>query len=301
MVTVKPLVITAAALITLGCGDPTGPDDDPVSIVFAYTPANDITLIDLYVMSESGRVRRPLIVREGIESHPAWSPDGSRVAFTSKPFGAGSSEIFVVRADGTGLTRVTSSPTESRGPVWSPDGSRIAFVQLNPSSSRLAIVNSDGSGLTTIPGTDGAHFHTRPSWSPDGARLAFGRRQGVTSAIWVVAPDGSGLTRLTSGACGDSDPAWSPDGAKLAFRACDTSTDGGIVVTDADGSNARRLTSNRDDGLPSWSPDGRRILFARWGDTFDLHVVDIEGGQIMNLTDTPFPQIELEPHWRPNR
>ena len=300
MTALRTSILLAGTLATLGCGDSTDPGDHPIAFVFAYAPANDVTQIDLYVMSENGRVKGPLVRREGMESHPAWSPDGTRIAFASEEPLAGDAKLYTVRADGSGLTQLTTGATEGRGPAWSPDGSRIAFVQLDASSATLAIMNSDGSGVTPVPGTQGIYNHAPPSWSPDGTRLAFGRLISTAYAIWTVGPDGSGLTRLTSGACGDFDPSWSPDGTKLAFVACTGDGGGGIFIVDADGSNQRQLTVEPTDRSPSWSPDGRRIVFeGRRDGAIDLYIVNVADGEVLNLTRTPSPEFEMEPDWRP--
>jgi Tol biopolymer transport system component len=237
------------ALAVLGCGDPTDPDDDPIAIVFAYAPVNNVAQADLYVMSENGRVRRPLLVREGSdESQPVWSPDGTGVVFMSFPI-SGTPQIYVVREDGSGLTQLTDGAitVSNWGPVWSPDGSRIAFVRIGNPTATLAIVNSDGTGLALVPGTEAVHLFARPSWSPDGTRLAFSRRTGATYDIWAIAPDGSGLTKLSSGVCGDFYPAWSPDGTKLAFAAVS-------AVRDDDRANPPRMQHR----YARWHPHRRR-------------------------------------------
>jgi len=84
------------------------------------------------------------------DAWPAWSPEGSRLAFVSnRDF---NSEIYIANGDGSAQTRLTSDPAPDRGPAWSPDGSRIAFQSFREGQSEVYVVNVDGSGLTRLTG-----------------------------------------------------------------------------------------------------------------------------------------------------
>ena len=79
---------------------------------------------------------------------PAWSPDGSRIAFVfNRDF---NNEIYVAIADGSAQTSPTENPAPDRAPAWSPDGTRIAFESYLDGKSEVYVVNSDGSGLTRL-------------------------------------------------------------------------------------------------------------------------------------------------------
>jgi Tol biopolymer transport system component len=82
------------------------------------------------------------------DTWPAWSPDGTRLAFVSlRDFNV---EIYVANADGSGETRLTDDPALNRGPAWSPDATRIAFESFREGKSEVYVVNADGSGLTPL-------------------------------------------------------------------------------------------------------------------------------------------------------
>ncbi|MYG81599.1 MAG: hypothetical protein F4187_07480 [Gemmatimonadetes bacterium] len=138
---------------------------------------------------------------------PAWSPDGSRIAYTA--FFTGNGDIYVMNADGSGVTRLTSHSRSETFPAWSPDGKRLAFGPPADSYGYLYATNADGSGVSSRLTKDSAQGYG-PEWSPDGARIAF-RSVG---SVWVVSADGSGEAHLALGARA---PAWSPDGQKIAF------------------------------------------------------------------------------------
>jgi TolB protein len=125
---------------------------------------------------------------EMIDEDADWSPDGTKIVFTSdpvwdfrgvplpsNPFNYPTKEIFGMNADGTGLTQLTFNTYEERAPVWSPDGSRIAFVgrvgMRGGNTFELCVMNADGTNLVQL--TDNALFEGTGTWSPDGQKVIF--------------------------------------------------------------------------------------------------------------------------------
>ena len=252
---------------------------------------------------------------------PAWSPDGTKIAFWSND------DIYIVGANGSNLTRLTNSDRFEVAPAWSPDGTKIAFTSLPVSEDRfeseIYVVNADGSNLARLADSD--RFDAGPAWSPDGTKIAFTSlrlsEDRFESEIYVVNADGSNLARLTNSDRFDAGPAWSPDGTKIAFW---SSRDGGtdldninlaINVMDADGSNPTRLTRMGADPLPvqgddvfeislvAWSPDGARIAFqapdpdVNSYDT-EIYVVDAGSGDLTRLTQNS--ALDWLPSWSPD-
>ena len=132
---------------------------------------------------------------------PDWSPDGSRIVFSSD-FGDWI-DICVMNADGSGQTRLTYGPGYESSPDWSPDGSRIAF-SLEADTHHIYVMNADGSGQTilTYDPADRDPMYLDPAWSPDGSRIAYtylGIDSGQPGGIYVMNADGSGKTRLSDG------------------------------------------------------------------------------------------------------
>ena len=93
---------------------------------------------------------------------PAWSPDGTRMAFNSSS--DGNEDIYVMNADGSGQTRLTNNPAEDFFSAWSPDGSRIAFASDRDGNPDVYVINTDGSGITRLTNNLASDLH--PSWSP---------------------------------------------------------------------------------------------------------------------------------------
>jgi len=175
-------------------------------------------------------------------------------------------DIWSMRADGTHVRRLTSSPAMEFDPTWSPDGSRIAYRHWpHNGTSRIFVMKADGSDQWNLTRKD----VWGPDWSPDGRRIAFNSVVGTGGFDvygYVVTPDGSGLRRISRHYV--EYPAWSPDGSRIAFMAPEPGATGSnpdcnIFVMDAGGSHVRRLTTAPgEDGWSAWSPDGTRIVFS---------------------------------------
>jgi len=144
---------------------------------------------------------------DAIDNDPDWSPDGTKIAFTSHsasdpdPSNPSDAEIYVINPDGTGLTRLTFNNYEERAPSWSPDGSRIVFmarVGTHPgvpgSKFEICVMNADGTNFVQL--TDNAVFDGTPTFSPDGEKIVFSRNP-APQQMWMMNADGTGETQLT--------------------------------------------------------------------------------------------------------
>jgi Tol biopolymer transport system component len=133
---------------------------------------------------------------QSLETDPAWSPDGGKIAFVSDR--DRNREIYVADADGSSPRRLTDDLATDQFPAWSPDGSKIAFGTDRDGNEEIYVMSaSDGSGqanLTADPATD-----RYPAWSPDGTKIAFRSSRAHSFDIFLMNADGSGVTRLTSG------------------------------------------------------------------------------------------------------
>jgi alpha-tubulin suppressor-like RCC1 family protein len=218
-------------------------------------------------------------------------PSTTSIAFTSTRDGQFNPEIYAINSDGSGLTRLTSSPASDVSPAWSPDGRQIAFA----SGGEIYVMNADGSGQTNLtPGSDGGN---NPSWSPDGHQIAFESTRGDgNTRIYVMNADGSAPTQLTSAV--SSAPSWSPDGSRIAF----VSSSAEIYVMNTDGSAPTRLTNNTDlDVSPHWSPDGQRIAFTSFRDgNWEIYVMNADGSAQTRLTSDSWPKSNQAPSWSPD-
>ncbi|RJQ39928.1 MAG: DUF5050 domain-containing protein [Dehalococcoidia bacterium] len=181
---------------------------------------------------------------------PAWSPNGSKIAFQS--WENDLPEIYMMDADGSNLVRLTDNSAYDDYPAWSPDGSKIVFVSDRDGNNEIYVMNADGSNqrrLTNSPESD-----TFPVWSPDGTKILFqSDRSG--RGIYVMNSDGTSVSKLTANSYSTNHPSWSSDGSKIAFHGFRDSDEAEIYIMNRDGSNIIRLTNNTtNDYSPYWMP-----------------------------------------------
>ncbi len=213
--------------------------------------------------------------------HPAWSPDGKKIAFASNR--DGNNEIYVMNADGSAQKRLTFAPGRDAHPAWSPDGKRIAFQSPRDgdgSDTNLYVMNAGGTNQVKLTNNKG--FCGVPAWSPDGKRIVFQWRienAGVQRwHIFVINADGSGQQQLTSDAANNQVPNWSPDGKRILYYS-DVTGKNQLYLMNPHGSNRRRLTNNSaNDHAPFWSRNGKRIMFISDRDgARDIYVMNMDG------------------------
>ena len=128
---------------------------------------------------------------------PAWSADGTKIAFSSARVPDSSFDIWFMNADGSGVQRVTSTFAADRQPAWSPDGTKIAFVANLDGNNEIYVINVDGSGLHNVT-NNRENQEGIPVWSPDGTKILYSSRTTNffpnTPHVWVMNADGTNQT-----------------------------------------------------------------------------------------------------------
>jgi TolB protein len=194
-------------------------------------------------------------------SDGSWSPDGSRLVFTSRATRTDCTDIYSMRLNRTMLRKLTSTNACERDPSYSPDGKWIVFQAQTPYATHIVVKRADGRGITTVVGNG----HS-PDWSPDGTSIAFA----VESQIRVVDRAGKQLRELELESLSDGrfdvlDVSWSPSGDAFAFSQVQASPRAGsrgagrIYRVRLDGSELRELTVTGidADAQPAWQPKPR--------------------------------------------
>ncbi len=200
-----------------------------------------------------------------------------RIAFSSDR--SGIPQIYVINSDGTGLSRISSTPNYAGQSRWAPNGKSIAFTNLDPTvpEGDVFIVSPTGANQTDLTNTPGV-VDGAASWSPGSAKIAFETNRDGNFNIYEMNTDGSNPQRLTADPATDTGPLWSPRGDLIAFL---SNRDGNyeIYVMKPDGSAQIRLTNSQADELDmTWSPDGARIAFrSDRGGNADIYTVAADG------------------------
>jgi len=215
---------------------------------------------------------------------PSWSPDGTRIAFTS--YRDGGEDIWVMDADGKNLKQLTTHSRGDWSPAWSPDGMLIAFTSDRTGFNQIWLMNADGSNprpLTLAEPTPET-WNRDPSWSPDGTKIIFTSNRSGKDENWIMEVKTGKVWRHSNGMAEHWHPSFSPDGAKVLFSSNMTG-EWGLWLSNLEGGQLNRMVPDkRFDNNPaaSWSPDGRRIVF-RTADA-NLWIMNSDGTQAMPLT-----------------
>jgi Tol biopolymer transport system component len=223
---------------------------------------------DIYTVGVDARGAVPLVSSSGWDTGAAWSPDGSRIAFSSER--DGDEEIYVVNFDGSGEQKLTELPgVDATTAAWSPDGTQISLVAHDGEQWDDWVVNADGSGLKRLTPSD--RDDGPAVWAPDGSLLAFTASEVTgnvdntgTYDVYTIRPDGTGERRITSGGFAMGwDLSWQPVPATEATSTSSPQIDastvdighgGGIDVAVGEGS----VWVSTIDGVGSDRPHDRR-------------------------------------------
>jgi Tol biopolymer transport system component len=286
-----------AAVLALGLSACGGSQTDPSAFQIAFVTSRDGDYA-IYGMRADGSDQARLTDNPVddpsasadvfFQYEPDWSPDGTRITFTSRRDGR--SHVYVMNTDGSGTKQLTSGTSDDSAPAWSPDGAQIAFSRGN----HLYVVPVSGGEPRRVTHELGGE-EREPAWSPDGKWIVYTYRRPAysTRELWRVRPDGSGrgpITRMNAHAIA---PSFSPDGTKIVFSSDANDNRYQLYEIGATGKGLKRLTYLPTDYFdPSWSPDGTSLVFEHDGLVYTRNAHGIESA----LTDGPN---DGSPAWRP--
>jgi Tol biopolymer transport system component len=228
-----------------------------------------------------------------------WSPDGTKLAFTSNQ--TGDNDVWTINADGTHLTNVTHSPgINDGGAHWSPDGTKLLYIRAPRDEDSAAIFEIDTDGTNRVRLSGARFFHENPLLVPDGSRIlfmGFGGRGGICE-IWTMGPAGEDKALLF-------DPAarlylwdFSPDGMSLLVGDnCAGPLPQSIFSMNADGTGLTQLTDAgccSQDVAATYSPDGKHIVFMSnrlqpgFGDGLprEIYEIDADGSNLVQISSS---------------
>lgn len=230
--------------------------------------------------------------REPIIS-PAWSPDGSKLAYVS--FEAKKPVIYVHDLAANRRWVAANFKGSNSAPAWAPDGKRIAIVLTKDGNSQMYLVNADGSGVTRLASSSG--IDTEPRFAPDGQSIYFTSDRGGSPQIYSIPAGGGEATRITFEGSYNVTPRPSPNGKSLAY----ISQNGDrfqLALMDLATRQIQILTDSAKDESPSFAPNGRMILYAtELGGRGVLAAVSIDG-RVKQKLSIQAADIR-EPAWSP--
>lgn len=190
---------------------------------------------------------------------PAISPDGTRIAYTSRRNGFW--DIYVFNLKNGSSIRVTDSLAYDGNPTWAPDGQWLAYESYTNGNLDIFIQSLTDPETPPLQLTDDLSPDFNPAWSPLGNEIAFTSLRTGESEIWTVAVDrldNRFQNRSHDPGSSDDDPAWSPDGSLLGWTSRSSSTTEVVVTSLKETGGLPKIISSG--SQPLWSPDGGRII-----------------------------------------
>jgi len=240
------------------------------------------------IQPESLRVTNDLWSKHG----PAWSPDGSLIAFSSDRIITAFTELNL---SGARHDRGIMHDVIEGMPAISPDGLKLAYRSALRGHIWIYDFQSGKERLLT-PDHKNAY---EPDWSFDGEWIAYHANTESGFKIWMIRPDGTEGRQITQGRGTELTPALSPDGAYVAYSSQSFSGDNDLWVASVSSGSLRRVTSGRDvERNPAWSPDGSTIAFDSQSPDGNIRIwtIPADSGEA-HLLDTKDNQSNSHPHW----
>jgi TolB protein len=243
------------------------------------------------------------------DAYPAYSSDGTKIAYVSLDEHGFDLEIYTIDATGGGdedRVQVTDNDRNDWDPSYSPNGKRIAYcsqhiLPIEPTGAvNWAIHTTSTGGGRDVRVTEANVEACHPSYSPDGKRIAYSDGEEIYT---INASGEGGKVRITNNDRWDYDPSYSPDGERIAYAGFgglfSQPSRGDIYTISASGEDEVQVTEdNTDDSTPSYSPDGTKIAYTgRDGTDYEIYTIDADGrGVRFNVTDNG--TFDYYPSWR---
>jgi Tol biopolymer transport system component len=268
------------------------------SVPYLYYSSDESGQFQIYRI-RSGRIEEDTVEPAGFSKEKLTDSDRDQGSSNVTPFASsggyvvfssnrtGNYEIFVMRTDGSGQTRLTNTAGNEIGPVMSPDGRAIAFTSDCYGNEDVFVISTNGQSIKRL--TASGEMDSAPDWSPDGSQIAYKSDADGLEAIYLADPDGQNPRRLTANTYPESAPAFSPDGRSIAFQA-KKGRYWQIHISSLDGTDERVISDGAgNDSRPRWSYDGSKIYFVSDRDGHDaIYTMNADGSAVTRVVGNSY-------------
>lgn len=258
----------------------------------------------LSILAQDSKTTQRSRPQEKVMFHQAldWSPDGKYLSFSAMTdydpkTDSYRSHLYVVKADGSNMQRISGDEENVHYSSWSKDGKRIVFSvdTKDQKASDIFTIRKDGTGLKQL--TKNMGQNSTPDFSPDGKTIAFiSSRDGAKPQIYLMDVNGGNPTPLTTdSSVGHYNPIWSDDSKRIVYYSVKGDRKDQVWVMNADGSNQTLLTGGIGHNIfPAFSPDGKSIIFSSsnrdggntsYVDGSYVYVMNADGSSVRRLSD----------------